>query len=336
MNRVLKELHGLNTVIETEHSTLHKYVVSLEYHLWDATPRQDKDDANGDTSPSSGKRRKLDMLRGMLVVTVGCDSAWWSTSVEGEALASLVTSGGLATPSSGTTIDSANVSEEQYQPFAAKVRSAFRRQSIMVGVKKAATKEPHLWPSIKLYIDVEENPIQLKLDRLTDRLALVQSTAIVLRSSIYAPAVTTAQTSALNEGESVPLAELHSLQRKLEATQQALREERHKYRSLLAAPSAANARAGRRPVVGLGPAVLPGASQRSQIVSQQPSSPSSRSKAGLPSSSSSSGGVDDDAPSSDGLERVSQRTLSLVNPTRVRRADPSENDGFVGDDDDDV
>ncbi len=42
-----------------------------------------------------------------------------------------------------------------------------------------------------------------------------------------------------------------ALERRLEETQQALREERHKYRALLAAPSAANGRAGGRTVVGL-------------------------------------------------------------------------------------
>ena len=78
-----------------------------------------------------------------------------------------------------------------------------------------------------------------------------------------------------------------------------------------------------------------------------PSSPASgsRYKSGLPSSSSSNGMAGGGGPSSDDLISLSsdapekpsqsQRALSLVNPTRVRRADPKENDGFVGDHDDD-
>ncbi|CDS01475.1 hypothetical protein [Sporisorium scitamineum] len=309
MNQVLRELHGLHAVIETEHARLNKYVVALEYHLYEASPP--KEDANGLSASPRQKRRKMETLQGVLIVTVGCDMS-----------------------------EPAELTEDQCQPFADKVRNAFRRQSIMVGVNKTAPKDTHYWKSIRLYIDPKLYPIQLKLDRLDDRLALIRSTNIVLQRTPYAPSANTSLKSATDDGETASLAELHALQRKLEATQQALREERHKYRSLLAAPSAANARAGRRPVVGLGPAMLPNASQRSQMLSQTPSSPStgSRSRSGLPSSSSSASNAagvssDDFALSSDGPERVSQRTLSLVNPTRVRRADPSENDGFVGDDD---
>ncbi|CDR88793.1 uncharacterized protein SPSC_05625 [Sporisorium scitamineum] len=338
MNQVLRELHGLHAVIETEHARLNKYVVALEYHLYEASPP--KEDANGLSASPRQKRRKMETLQGVLIVTVGCDSAWWSTCIQGPALGALIASAGQITSSSVAVSEPAELTEDQCQPFADKVRNAFRRQSIMVGVNKTAPKDTHYWKSIRLYIDPKLYPIQLKLDRLDDRLALIRSTNIVLQRTPYAPSANTSLKSATDDGETASLAELHALQRKLEATQQALREERHKYRSLLAAPSAANARAGRRPVVGLGPAMLPNASQRSQMLSQTPSSPStgSRSRSGLPSSSSSASNAagvssDDFALSSDGPERVSQRTLSLVNPTRVRRADPSENDGFVGDDD---
>lgn len=86
--------------------------------------------------------------------------------------------------------------------------------------------------------------------------------------------------------------------------------------------------------MGLGPS-LPSASQRSPL---PPSSQSSGSRSrGLPSSSSGAGPSSDDWGSASGdTRRVggSQRTLSLVNPTRVQRANPGENEGFVGDDDD--
>ncbi|KAJ9474920.1 hypothetical protein PHBOTO_004790 [Pseudozyma hubeiensis] len=273
MDEILRELDGVHTVIDTEQSTLRKYVVALEYFV------DDKAGTNG-SNASSSRKRKADTLRGTFSVTVGCKDAWWGADVQGLALASMVRSGVIRTGG-----DPEEPTHEECQLFADKFNSAFSRQSIMVGVKKTASLD-------------------------------------------------TSRSASTRNVDSTPSLKLHQLQRKYEAAQQALREERHKYRSLLAAPSAANARgSGRRPVVGLDP-MLQRASQRSpSMVQQTPSSPSTRS--GLPSSSSSSGIT---GPSSDDLQDVppSQRTLSLVNPTRVRRADPGENQGFLGDSDEDL
>lgn len=322
MDEVLRELDGLHTVIDTEQSALRKYVVALEYTVED---KAEKNEPNA----SSSKKRKSDTLHGILSVTVGCKDAWWGADVQGSALSILV-----RRVVSGTGGDTEEPTHDECQLFAGKINSAFSRQSIMVGVKKSASLDSKTWSSIVLYIDVEQDPVILKLRRLTDRLALDRSTNIILLGKTNVSSITASHSAASRHVDSTPSLELHQLQRKYEAAQQALREERHKYRSLLAAPSAANARGGgRRPVVGLDP-MLQRASQRSQsIIQKTPSSPSTRS--GLPSSSSSSGIT---GPSSDDLQDPppSQRTLSLVNPTRVRRADPGENQDFLGDSDEDL
>lgn len=334
MDDALHELHGLHTVIETNKSTLAKYVVALEYRL-DARSHLR---ANEETSATaalalSQKRRRIETPAGCFTVTVGCSDGWWSVQIKDSALRTLVSSAVHE-----STIDSHEPNEDRGKRFTDKVLNAFTRHSIMVGVKKSAPADARSWTSIRLYIDVEQDPIQLRLGRLDETVALARSTNIVLHNTRYA-STSTAIHQPLSEdvvSDRTSASDLHQLRRKLEASQQALREERHKYRSLLAAPSAANARAGRRPVVGLDP--LP--QSRSQSIrtmfSQTPSSPStsSRSTSKLPSSSSAGAAW----PSSDDFSAPSpsQRSMSLINPTRVRRADPSENQGFVDDHLDDL
>ncbi|GAC94876.1 hypothetical protein PHSY_002449 [Pseudozyma hubeiensis SY62] len=323
MDGVLRELDGLHTVIDTQQSTLRKYVVALEYTV------DGKAERNG-SNASSSEKHKSDTLHGILIVTVGCKDAWWSVEIQGSALCTMIRA-----DVKGTGGDYEELTHVECQLFADKVNSAFSRQSIMVGVKKSASLDSKTWTSVVLYIDVEQDPVTLKLRRLTDKSALDRSTNIILLAKTDIASSNAVHSASSRKVDSRPSPEFHQLQRKYEAAQQALREERHKYRSLLAAPSAANARGGgRRPVVGLDP-MLQRASQRSQsMLLETPSSPSSSTsiRSGLPSSSG-SGGIT--GPSSDDLQDVppSQRTLSLVNPTRVRRADPGENQDFVGDSD---
>lgn len=355
MDETLRELDNLSAVIQTEQAIVPRFVIASCYDLpVDAkievgTKASDDDDDEEEESLLTRKKRRTanhdelndaqDELKGTWTVTLGCEKGWWSISLQTQEL-------------SNTIIDSSSALSEQLnnanvRAFADKVRSAFQRQSILFGAKKpsdasfaSSSSSTPLWPAIKLYLDLDVDPIELKLSHLSTEAALQRSTRILLSL----PALSSPSSSSLPvKATSLPSYELQSLQRKLEASQQALREERHKYRSLLAAPSAASARAGRRPVVGLGPG-LPSASQNQRsnfLPSSSPSSSHSRSsKTGGAAASSSSGFG---GPSSDDLQGESMgaggrsltRTLSLVNPTRVQRADPSENDGFLGDEDGD-
>lgn len=350
MDDALCILDELTAVVETEHEAASRFIVAshykrdlsaevkLEIKQEDADNDKDEEEDDDDDEEfvltSTSKRRIVSRdepkgetieVSGTWTVTLGCGTGWWSLDLHGRALHELISG-------------SAPLSKAAIQTFAHSIRSAFDHQSITFDTKFTHTTSVDSDPlsSIRLSIDVDTFPIELTLARLSAEDALASSTRLLL-SRIHPDPHKTPR--AASRGTSS--FELHQLQRKLEATQQALREERHKYRSLLAAPSAATARAGRRPVVGLGPSLVNG-SQRSQAL--PPSSPSHghKSRSGMPSSSSSNSGA---GPSSDDTfsvqdsqrsmsqRSVSQRMTSLINPTRVRRADPSENDGFVGDDD---
>ncbi|GAC77588.1 hypothetical protein PANT_27c00024 [Moesziomyces antarcticus T-34] len=301
-------LNNLTAVIRTEAETLAAYVVSSTYAsaATGLDSRTAKDvDGRGKREPiRPGPRGKSDdQDAGSWTVTVGSERGWWGTTLLPGQLEEFI-------DRHRHTVQD-HPGDSHRDKLACKISNAFARQRILCGVPRSWQSDT-TWPSIRLYFDADTSPIHLDLEQLSPEAALLHSTRLVLST---APLANSASGSSFAQ---------HQLQRKLEATQQALREERHKYRSLLAAPSAAGGRHGRRPVVGLG------SSQRSSA---------------LPSSSPSSGSrsYGGNAPSSDDTSTVSsqpsrrgwQRTLSLVNPTRVQRADPSENDDFVGDHDDD-
>lgn len=319
MNRAFQALDGLTTVIETDKSGLQKYVVASDFSQYEVSSSDDNDDDDGQDERTP-KRRKpsREELTGVWTVTVGTIGGWWSGHFEKAALLDDLTR--LDAP------PTTNV-EEKWEKLATKLRTAIEQRSVMIGLKKSVADHAAQAASIKLYLDLDEDPVELKLQRLNDETALKRATRIVLRANV----------SANGEEEAAALLQRDQLQRKLEATQQALREERHKYRALLAAPSAQSARTGIRPVVGLRPSF--GSASQSSPPSQHWSSPSSSSGAKRrgewPSSSSGALGPssDDGSSQSSVKKRSSQKSLSLVNPTRVQRADPSENDEFVGDDD---
>uniref|UniRef100_V5EYG2 Uncharacterized protein n=2 Tax=Kalmanozyma brasiliensis (strain GHG001) TaxID=1365824 RepID=V5EYG2_KALBG len=336
----MRELHGLQTVIATDQSTLRKYAVAIEYFLHEPQSQADGH-ASGSSAPARGPNRL-----GSFILTVGSDAAWWSASVQGPALQQLVTK--FAPPqephlgkASALAFDPEYLTQAQCIEFRDRLRTIFHHQAIMIGVQPSTSTSPRDWTSINLLLDPENDYVHLTLSRLDDRQALVRTASIVLSNTPYAPPPLSPNPAELaphiERGDVKMSLERDQLLRKLEETQQALREERHKYRSLLAAPSASNARTTRgRPVVGLRPRITGSASQRS--IQLPSSSASSESRRGIERSSSGSG---PQAPSSDDFPPVggdtqtqaSQRLTSLVNPTRVRRADPRENDGFVGDDD---
>lgn len=318
MDDTLKQLDKLSTVVQDNHTTSLRFIVSSSYHAdisagvkaesqeHVTVDDSDSDDTEEEESLAAFKKPRIsnpkpDRSRakiGTWEVGLGCEAGWWSNSVSGRDLRNLILHG-----------DKALVNQ---------VRGAMERKSISFSPDD----------SLLSFDSDTSEPIVLKLSRLHTSAALALSTRLHFNRA-------EPSTSQLSSHER------HTLQHQLDSAKQALKEERHKYRKLLAAPSAATARAGRRPVVGLGP--LPRASQ-SQSQVQMPSSSS-----GLSSSPAGAG------PSSDGLEMEvggkvvggtrqsqgqsqsrsqSQRTMSLVNPTRVVRADPSRNNAFVGDSDD--
>lgn len=304
MTDALVGLDNLTAVIRTEAETLAAFVVSSTYAS--ATTGLDSRAAKNVDGPdkvgSTSQRKKDGEETGLWTVTVGSEQGWWGTTLSPASLQKLL-------DRHRHTLQD-HPGETHRDKLASKISNAFARQRILCGVPRSWQNNT-AWPSIRLYFDADTSPIHLDLEQLSPEAALFHSTRVSLFAKPPSPSAS---------GSSFAQ---HQLQRKLEATQQALREERHKYRSLLAAPSAAGGRHGKRPVVGLG------SSQRSSA---------------LPSSSPSSGSrsYGPNAPSSDDTSTVSsqpnrrgwQRTLSLVNPTRVQRAYPSENDDFVGDDDD--
>ncbi|CCF48639.1 uncharacterized protein UHOR_06526 [Ustilago hordei] len=344
MNEPFRMLDGLTAIIQTDEAVIPRFVVASVYETpgsgdarRESSPANDEDDEEEESILSSHKTYHDDTngetvasITGTWTVTVGCEKGWWSTSLDTQALQDL-----LGHPSVSTS-KAPYPTRSDIKSFTERITSAYDRKSILFGGIR--TKDPSSWGAVKLFLNPESDPVELKLHRLSQAAALDISTKLILTSSLSFPSAAIASFSS-------SAFETHQLRRKLESTQQALREERHKYRSLLAAPSAVNSRTGRRTVVGLGPS-LPSVSQRtqSQMISSSPSS-GSRSRGGVASSSSgvasSSSGV---GPSSEDLASISgdnrkvggsQRTLSLVNPTRVQRANPGENDGFIGDDDDD-
>ncbi|SPO30724.1 uncharacterized protein UTRI_05341 [Ustilago trichophora] len=327
MNEAMLSLNGLITIIETNNPILPSFLVISEYELQKPSHTDEAESSKAASLPNKRRRTRLDQDTHEWTVTVGSKDGWWSSSLPYVEVQELVLrTENLAGPQS--------LSQDSSITFANKIRTAFERNSVMFGISKSAAPDASLWGAIKLFIDLTVDPVELKLIRLTDKAALRKSTShLLLRCD------TTSQALKV-ETQSMSSFDQHQLQKKLEATQQALKEERHKYRSLLAAPSSATSRAGRRPVVGLGPSFMNGSS-RARDMYPPPSSQSSGSRSGLPSSSSGAGGPSSDdafSMAADGMresQRASQRdATSLVNPTRVRRADPGENAGFVGDDDD--
>ncbi|SPO31021.1 uncharacterized protein UTRI_05341_B [Ustilago trichophora] len=326
MNEAMLSLHGLTTVIDTDNPILTSFLVISEYVLHEASRTDEAESSKAASLPNKRRRTQLDQEAHVWIVTVGSEEGWWSVTVTDSDLQELV----LRT---ANLTDSKRSSEDSSTTFATKIRTAFERNSVMFGIPKSSPPDASLWAAIKLFIDLTADPVDLKLFRLTDKAALRKSTTHLLLRNNPASQPLKVETQSMSSFD------LHQLQKKLEATQQALREERHKYRSLLAAPSSGTSRAGRRPVVGLGPSFMNG-SQRAREMYPPSSSQSSGSRSGLPSSSSGAGGPSSDnafSMATEGMresQRASQRnTTSLVNPTRVRRADPGENAGFVGDDD---
>ncbi|SAM83770.1 uncharacterized protein UBRO_06526 [Ustilago bromivora] len=337
MNEPFRMLDGLTAIIQTDEAVIPRFVVASVYETpgsggarRESSPANDEDDEEKESILSSHKTYHDDTngetvasITGTWTVTVGCEKGWWSTSLDTQALQDL-----LGRPSVSTS-KATYPTRSDIKSFTKRITSAYDRKSILFGGIR--TKDPSSWGAVKLFLNPESDPVELKLHQLSQAAALDISTKLILTSSLSFPSAATASFSS-------SAFEIHQLRRKLESTQQALREERHKYRSLLAAPSAVNSRTGRRTVVGLGPS-LPSVSQRtqSQMISSSPSS-GSRSRGGVASSSSGVGPSSEDLASISGDNRKvggSQRTLSLVNPTRVQRANPGENDGFIGDDDDD-
>lgn len=345
MVEALTELNGLHAIVPTPHPKFSKFVASLEYYI-PAQVFQNEDTGDFFSAPAPATNTAL----GVLVIAVGCDSAWWGVKIEGESFRTLLDrhSGHC------DDHDSPEAVRAQCRSLVDKLRTGFQRQQLLVCLTPPCPpdSDPRAWPFINLLVDPESEVIPFFLSQLEPKKALARSTYLIFNATSLAPSPSSHQAGSndssangggllgLNAGTSMSSREA-ALERKLEETQQALREERHKYRALLAAPSAANGRAGSRTVVGL--PRLPTRIPPRRGSQQQPSSPSSGrgnasgsgSQLDMARTSSGAGAQEpssEDVPLATQTQQASQRALSLVNPTRVRRADPKENDGFVGDD----
>ncbi|SNX87102.1 uncharacterized protein MEPE_05812 [Melanopsichium pennsylvanicum] len=339
MDQVLLKLNGLATLIQIGHAVTSQFFAASIYETptFEAN-KQDLDNADDDTEEeelnlSLRKRLRSESveeadaaavleLRGSWTVLLGSDQGWWSVSFQGKALKNFIQSN--INKATGSRLHLADA-----MAFSQRVWLAWQRQSIHLAIKRTESLNTALWPFIKVHIDLDTDPISLTLERLSSEAALAATTRLLL-NSFHSLASEPQQTASRSLSSSI---EHDQLQKKLEATQQALREERQKYRSLLAAPSASTKRTGRRPVVGLAPSFT-NSSQRSLTLPPPSPSQGSKNKNEQPNSSSDIGPSSDDL-QGDGVrqsQRASQKLrASLVNPTRVRRADPSDNDDFVGD-----
>lgn len=318
MDDALTALTNLTAVIQAEHDgVLSQFIVASFYesHIPLTAVKEEEKNGEGDDDDTEEEESVLSAVKprvstlikdsaaeskGTWTIILGSQKGWYSTAFRGNWLQTTIRE---YTP------------EGTPKAFALRIKKSFEQRSFGIS---SSSMDADIRLDFKEYLEIY-------LDRLDPEEALEWSTRMHLITPSQPPASTSSY-------------KLQSLQRKLDSTQQALREERHKYRSLLAAPSAANSRASaavsRRPVVGLGPPLRASQSQRS---SQQVGLPSSS-----PSAGPSSDGVEESLGSElTGIERKAggqsqsqSRSMSLVNPTRVQRARPGEDEGFVGDSDD--
>ena len=171
MSEALSQLNCIHTIIETDESLLSRFVIAFQYGIYRPSSY------NRDESQLTIKKRRLANhdLEGTLSVTVGSiDTWWWGVSLDGHELTRLITTSGGKKASSPSS-KPMELTEQQCQQFVDKILTAFNRQSIMIGMKQSARNPDGSWPSIKLYIDVEQDPIRLKLNKLDDRLARIRT-----------------------------------------------------------------------------------------------------------------------------------------------------------------
>lgn len=288
----LLALNGLTTVIRTGQKAVPAFVASSSY-------AENVSGEQSTLSASDGSHQK-----GTWTVVIGCEQAWWGVKLRDSNLHTIL-------QRYGSDVDR----------FVTHVTKAWA--DAMIGwsaspVNASVSKWTTISLRIGIWPEAQETSVKLSLGRLETAKALTLSTGLLLTNANFLQQGTDAS-------ELPSRQEVANLQKKLEAAQQALREERHKYRTMLTASPSASGRT--KTVYPTTPSRRVRTSHSSTSLLSSPSSHRS--------SPLKAPGSDEIMPKDEPMFRPSQRNQSLVNPARPFRAPPSQNDDFVGDSDSD-
>ncbi|PWY98136.1 hypothetical protein BCV70DRAFT_202309 [Testicularia cyperi] len=322
----LAGLDGITVTVDKPYGSPRIWLLSSTYR---ASNEPERDHQEGRppkrAKTDTGAPKPSEHRYGKWEVVFGCSDVWFRHTLSAEELEETVVS------------NSATGSDGAREPFARRIARSIRDKTVDWSTRPASAS-PEAWRSVRLTLDEDAEapdlPVDIELERLSPQEALSLSTTLCISSvSGRAKLESTASASSATEVSGLRQ-QLQQLQRRLESTQQALRDERIKYRTMLSASTNRGSQS-RRPVMA------PSSSQSSlglpSSSHSHPNRSSSHSRSGL--SSDPVHPSSDDLPASsqtqDTTVRASQRNLSLVNPTRVYRADPRDNDGFLGDSDSD-
>lgn len=300
----LLALDGLTAVIKTEEQRVPAFVAQSSYVA--AKPTEDEPTRRRSRTSSSIAEETIS--DGVWTVTIGCEQAWWGVALRGEHLR------GVLQRYAGRYNPEGRLTREGIGELAEWLLREWNGCLLSwSGSPRSMSIEE--WTTI--FFNIGPAPLNecltLRLGRLSSQTALKLSTSLLIASG--APKKTKQDTKSLEE-------EVAQMTKKLEASQQALRDERHKYRAMLTSSPSSSGR-GRMSYPST-PSRKGRGSSHASILSSSPSNRSSSSQA-----------ADNVVSLQPSNEPTTQRNLSLVNPMRAFRAPPSQNGGFVGDSDSD-
>ncbi len=142
----LQELNGRMPSSRPPNPRFSKFVVSLEYYA-PAQVFHNEDTGDFFSAPSPA----TDIPFGVLVIAVGCDSAWWGVKVDGEMFRNLLNR------HSGHSDEDASPEALRIQcrSLVDKLRTGFDRQQLLVCLTPLCPPDSHpcAWPFINLLVD---------------------------------------------------------------------------------------------------------------------------------------------------------------------------------------